>query len=101
MSVFQKVAFLPARALDASQHYASPGPDRLDSIAESFSVQTHSTCTEMTALGRGFLPFRWSPGKCGNPTRSGRRELMIGGRARAFRGFHGWVALARHVEGNP
>ena len=78
--LFSEGRLLSARALDASQRYASPGPDRLYSIAESFSVQTHSTCTEMTASGAD-LPFQWSPGKGGNPAHSGGRESMLGGRS--------------------
>ena len=30
-------------------------------------------------FGRGFLRFRWSPRKGGNPAHSGRRESMLGG----------------------
>jgi hypothetical protein len=136
MSVFQNGAFFAGEGLDASQHYASPGPDRLYSIAESFSVQTHFDVDGVTTLGADSCGFDGRPGRAGirrtadggnrcwaaiplqarnrfrRPSATspvGRQmdaatclgRIQIGGRAMAFRRSHGWVALARHVEGNP
>ena len=115
---------------------SSPGPDRLYSIAESFSVQTHFDVDGVTTLGADSCGFDGRPGRAGirrtadggnrcwaaiplqarnrfrRPSATspvGRQmdaatclgRIQIGGRAMAFRRSHGWVALARHVEGNP